>query len=60
MRNREEMRQNDPGKRASCNVGAICSKIPVIKKHAQHGTQRKANVNMGTELLLPTCDLENT
>ena len=48
MRNREEMRQNEPGKCASWNVGVMCPEIPVIKKHAQHGTQRKANVDMGT------------
>ena len=32
MRNREEMRQNEPGKWASWNVGAVCPEIPVYQE----------------------------
>ena len=48
MRNREEMRQNEPGKCTSWNAGIMCPEKPVIRKHVQHGTQRKVNVDLGT------------
>ena len=52
MRNREEMRQNEPGKCASWNVGVMCPEIPIIRKHVQHGTQRTVNVDLGTTVAI--------
>ena len=61
MRNREERRENEPGKCASWNVGAMCPEIPVYQE-AYTAWFPKEGRRMWTwvQLLLPTCDLKNT
>ena len=48
MKNREEMRQNDPGNCAFWNVGLMCPEMPVYQEASQHGTQREGERGLGS------------
>ena len=48
MKNREEMRQNDPGICAFWNVGLMCTEMPVYQEASQHGTQREGERGLGS------------
>ena len=47
MRNREERRENEPGKCASWNVGAICPEIPVYQEACTTWLPKEGGCGLG-------------
>ena len=47
MRNREERRENEPGKCASWNVGAICPEIPVYREACTTWLPKEGGCGLG-------------
>lgn len=57
MKNREEMRKNEPGNCASWNVGVICPEMPIYQEAYRTWHPKGRRTWAWVQLLLCTCGL---